>query len=186
MFRFYSKLGIQASKHWYYTVSGEVNSQFVRNYQKNSDQLVSSFLSPGNVLFSIGMDFKLKVKKLDLSVLLSPGAYNLRYVGNDNIDETKFGLDEGRKVLHDIGSKVTTTAEWQIIPSIKLNSRFYYFTNYKKVETEWENTFNFVLNRYLSTKLYLHTRFYDRVKRVKDKGYFQLQELLTFGINYAW
>jgi hypothetical protein len=184
--RLSSKLGIKAASNWYYTISGEFNSQFFRNYKANSNQPVSAFMAPANLIFSIGMDYKLNRKNLTLSVFLSPGAYNMRYVGVKEVDETQFGLKKGESFLHDIGSKFQSNMTWKIIPSVVWESRLYYFTSYKKVEAEWENTFNFVLNRYLSTKLFFHGRFDDGVTRKTDTSYFQFKELLSFGINYAW
>jgi hypothetical protein len=143
-------------------------------------------MAPANLIFSIGMDYKLNRKNLTLSVFLSPGAYNMRYVGVKEVDETQFGLKKGESFLHDIGSKFQSNMTWKIIPSVVWESRLYYFTSYKKVEAEWENTFNFVLNRYLSTKLFFHGRFDDGVTRKTDTSYFQFKELLSFGINYAW
>lgn len=186
LLRISSKLGIKATSRWFYTLSGEFNTQFFRNYAANSNKPVSTFMAPANFILGIGMDYKVDVKRFNLSVFLSPATYNLRIVGNKDIDETQFGLKEGHTVLHDIGSKLQTNLKWTVFPSVAWESRLYYFTNYLKVEAEWENTFNFVLNRYLSTKLFLHWRYDDGVARKDDRGYFQLKELFSFGLNYAW
>ncbi len=63
-------------------------------------------------------------------------------------------------------------------------SSFSYTTNYEKVLGEWENRFTFTINKYLSTKLFVHGRFDDGVTREEDKAIFQLQELLSFGLSY--
>lgn len=184
--RISSKLGVKATSKWFYTLSGEFNTQFFQNYAVNAKKPASSFMAPANLIFGIGMDYKQNTKNMNLSVFISPATYNLRYVGNKEIDEKQFGLKEGDSFLHDVGSKLQTNLHWTMFRSITWDSRLYYFTSYKKVEAEWENTFNFVLNRYLSTKLFLHWRYDDGVARKGDNSYFQLKELFSFGLNYAW
>jgi len=184
--RLTSKLGILAGSKWFYTLSTEFNTQFFNNYKANSKDVVSAFMAPANLTVSLGMDYKLNKNKINLSVEISPLAYNLRYVGDSRVDETQFGLEKDKTTLDDFGSKFLTNMTWKIIPSITWTTRLYCFTNYEKVEADWENKFNFVLNRYLSTELFFHTRFDDGVKKKEDMSYFQFKEYLSFGINYAW
>ena len=76
---------------------------------------------------------------------------------------------------------------WKISKDISLRSKVDYFTTYEKVVANWENTFEFKLNRYLSTKLFLHARFDDGVTlKEEDDSYFQFKEMLTFGLAYTW
>lgn len=186
LLRITSKLGLQATKHWYYTFSLEFNTQFFNNYKANVSTRQSAFLSPANLIASLGMDFKRKTRKIDLSMVLAPAAYNLRYIRVDDIDETAYGMTQGERFLQTVGSTMTTNLVWTLNPAISYTTRLYYFSNYKSTQAEWENTINFVLNRYLSTKIFFHGRFDDSSTKDNDMGYFQFKELLSFGINYAW
>lgn len=185
LIRITSKLGFRAVSKWYYTVQADLSTQFYSSFKKNTNIKVSAFLTPVDINLGLGMDFKKKTSLLDLSVFISPVSYHMRYMGDDDVNETAFGLDKGKRVLNELGCKIQVTSRWLLTKQISWVSRFYYFTNYRKVESEWENTFNFKINEYLSTKLFFHGRFYDAGAK-KGGSYFQLKEILSFGLNYTW
>lgn len=188
LLRLNSKLGIKAFKNWYYTLAAEFKSQFFANYKTNTNDMVSTFLSPAQLDVTLGMDFKQNKKNYTLSLMGSPLAYTFIYINNDKIlDPTAFNVEAGRSTASLFGSKLTGNLTWKIIPSIVWTSKLDYFTTYEKVIANWENTFDFVLNRYLSTKLFVHTRFDDGVRLTEEnKTHFQLKEMLSFGLNYTW
>lgn len=188
LFRLNSKLGVKAFKNWYYTLAAEFKTQFFANYKTNTNKMISSFLSPAQLDVTLGMDFKQNKKKYSLSLLGSPLAYTFIYISDqDIIDPGAFNVDPGHRSKNLFGSKVTGNLKWTIIPNIVWESKLDYFTTYDTVIANWENTFNFVLNRYLSTKVFVHARYDDGVTLTDtNKSYFQLQEMLTFGLNYTW
>ena len=70
--------------------------------------------------------------------------------------------------------------------NISWKSRMYGFTSYKRVEYEWENTFSFQFNKYISSKLFIHPRFDDNRQRDDHHGYWMFKEFLSIGFNYAF
>lgn len=186
-FRLTSKLGYKTTEksNWYYTLQMEAYSQFCAGYKTNDLTRYSSFMSPGKLAFSLGIDYKKTGKKGEVSVLLSPATYNFTCVLDSLVDETSYGLKEGNKVLHDFGYKVQVTYKYQFCKQISMEGRFYVFSNYHKMEGELEHTFNFQVGKWLSTKIYVYPRFDDNRTRVDGYTYWQMKELLSFGLNYT-
>jgi len=188
LFRLNSKLGVRAVKNLYYSLSGELKTQFFSNYKTNTNDLISSFLSPVQLKFSLGMDYKLDRAKYKLSLMAAPLSYTFVYINDDDIiNPSSFNVDAGHSSANLFGSEVTANLTWKIAKNISWVSKFEYFTTYEKVIGNWENTFEFQLNRYLSTKFFLHTRFDDGVTLTEENTtYFQFKERLTFGLSYTW
>ena len=188
LLRLYSKLGIQAVKNLFYTIDAKLSTQFFPNYKTNTNDLVSAFLSPIQFETSIGMDFKLDKSKYKLSLMGAPFSYTFVYIKNDDIvNPSSFNVEPGHTSANLFGSKITANLDWKIAKDISYVTKLEYFTTYDKVIANWENTFNFQLNRYLSTKLFIHLRYDDGVILTEEnKSYFQLKEMLTFGLSYTW
>jgi hypothetical protein len=188
LFRLNSKLGVRAIKNLYYTVAAEFKTQFFPNYKTNTNDLVSSFLTPAQLDVSVGMDYKLNGKNYNLTLMGAPFSYTFVFLKNDSIiNPSSFNVKPGRTTASLYGSKITANLNWKILPNLTYVSKLDYFTTYKSVIVSWENTFEFKFNRYLSTKIFLHPRFDDGVTlKEEDDTYFQFKEMLTFGLSYTW
>ena len=185
--RIFSKLGIQAAKNWYYTISAEFKTQFINGYKSNDPTLISTFMAPVDLTVALGMDYKRKTDKYAFSLLLAPLNWTMRYIGSSEIDETTYGLDEGKSVKHNFGSQIQPSITWNITKNITFESRLDYLTSYQWIRVEWENTLNLAVNRFLSTKVYVHARYDDSTVPLNGStSYFQLSELLSFGLSYSW
>lgn len=103
------------------------------------------------------------------------------------MDVTSFGIKEGHKSVSEFGSSGECKLTWLMTGNIKLQSRFFIFTNYDYVQGDLENTISFTINKFLSTQIYAHLR-YDSSKGDISKGWrdWQLKEILSFGFNYLF
>lgn len=187
LFRLNSKLGIRAIKNLYYTLSGEFQTQFFSNYKTNTNDLISTFFSPANLKLSLGLDYKQNKNKYNLSILGNPLSWRYVYLANDKIvNPSQFNVEAGKRRASLFGSEITANVTWNIRDNLTYRTKFDYFTTYEKVIMNWENTFEFKFNRYLSTKVFLHGRFDDGVTLTDDnRTYFQFKEMLTFGLSYT-
>ena len=183
--RMTNKLGLRATDHWYYTFLLQSWTQFCRGYKSNDDNVYSDFMSPFESVFSIGMDYNLSVKNFTLTATMSPIACDFKYVGRKSL-ATSFGLEENHHTKWELGSNVTINYKWTVFKNVNWSGRIYYYTNYKKTQLEWENTIDLVINRFLTSKIFLYPRFDDGVARQEDGTYFQFNETLSIGLNVTF
>lgn len=186
LIRLTSSIGLQAHKNWYYTAQVIANTQFAQGRKDNKTEVYSDFMSPFNLNVSLGMDYSVKTKNNRLSgnVHLAPIAYNLKYVDRLALANS-FGLEPDTHALHDYGSQMTVELDWLPFDLLKWHTRLYAYTTYEKFELEWENTFTFQFNKYISANLFLYPRFDDSAKRVDDYSYWQFKEYISIGFSYS-
>ena len=187
LLRLTSKLGLQATKKWYYTLNVLAYTQFMRGYKNNDFFTYSDFMSPITLNISIGMNYKVEWfnKHLTGNIQLSPLAYNMKYVDRLALSKRN-GIDEGKHVLNDFGSMFTADLEWKFSESISWKSRLYGFSSYHRAELEWENTFTFKFNKYISSNIFIYPRFDDHTTRDGHHGYWQFKEYASLGFNYTF
>lgn len=187
LIRYTGKLGLQASKKWYYSLQLIAYTQFMRGYKSNDKKVYSDILSPLNINLSVGMDYNVVWfnKKLTGNIHLAPLAYNFKYVGRKEL-ATRYGLDEGKHTLNDFGSECTVDLTWAFTNTIKWKTRLYGYTTYERAEVEWENTISFQFNKYITSNLFIYPRFDDGAKKDDDHGYWQLKEYMSIGFAYSF
>jgi len=184
-----SKLGIRMYNDWYYTVSGEFTTQFLNNYKTNTWTMKSSFFSPAKLFIGLGIDYKKSNRKkgYDLSVLVSPLTVKMNYLYDiDNFKPSSYGIDEGRHFGKELGSKISANLCWIFSEQMRWTSKFYYYTDFTYVDTDWENTLDLSLNNNFTTSIYVHLKADDRLDRAPGESLIQMQELFSFGMMYRW
>ena len=180
--RLTNKLGLQAIKYWYYTLALQSWTQFYPGYKANDENVYSDFMSPFESLFSIGMDYKPQIKNLSLSANIAPFACDFKYVDRKRL-ASSFGLRTNKHSKFDFGSNITVNYTWNVLSPLKWIGRIYYFTDYSRSQIEWENTFELIINKYLSTKVFIHPRFDDGAAKNNDDSYLQFKEWISLGLN---
>lgn len=189
LFQWNLKAGLRARSKWFYSFTLQFKTQFLHNYGENSQERKASFLSPGELNLGLGMTYAGSACKgrLKFNASVSPISYNLKTCIDRHIDPALFSMPEGKKYYNQIGSNAELTADWRLTDNISWKSRIFIFTNYDDFQADWENTFNFSINRFLSTQIYLHMR-YDTASTSTDKGwrYWMMKEILSFGFRYAF
>ena len=134
-----------------------------------------------------GIDYK-PIK--GLSINLSPATYKLVYANIYNperVDVTSYGIAEGQNIIHEIGSSLRVEWRWKPLREIELETKFYFFTNYKQIETEIELDVDFIIYRFLSAKLMIHPRYDGTIENVTDqKEKVKFKELISVGFAHTF
>ena len=186
-FQIYSKFGYQVHKQWYVSMFADFKTNLFPNYQKNSYKLNTTFLTPIRYTMGVGVDYK-PIKGLNINI--SPATYKMVYsniIDSAYVDVTSFGLEEGQHLLNEIGSSLRVEWKWKPIREIELETRFYFFTNYKQIEVDLEIDVDFIINRYMSAKLMLHPRYDGTIDEAsKQPSKLQFKEVISVGFAHTF
>lgn len=187
LLRFTTKLGYKAAKTWFYSTQFQTYTQIYPNYQTNTDNITTDFASPLYMSLGLGLDYKLNKKRFNGSLGLYPVSVNARYVDRPEL-RSRYNDSENQKTKWTFGPNVTINFTWKITDDIQWQSRAYWFSDFRYTNIEWENTFSFTVNKYISCRLFLYPKFLDNNKRYKnEKGrYWMFKEWLSLGLSYNW
>lgn len=134
-----------------YSLNNKVNlatlfnlrSQFIRGYTypNNVKTFASTFMSPGYIIFSQGLDFK---PKKNLSVFFSPLTARWVIVTDPELSRRgEYGVKPGTKSINQLGAFGTLTFEKNFTKYVLYKTRVDLFSNYK---TNPQNIDLFVTN----------------------------------------
>lgn len=191
IFQVNSTFGLKAAKRWYYSANLMFKTQLLNSYPTNSRSLSSAFLSPGELNIGLGMTYNYESPKKNFTfgASISPMSWNLKTCTNSRMNPTGYGIEEGKHSINKFGSSAELNAVWKIAYNIVYSSRLFAFTDYDKFQGDWEHTIDFNINKFLSTKFYLHMRYDTDTPRPADSEKwhkFQLKEIFSFGFAYTF
>ena len=185
LFRIYTKANLRIVPKLFVSVSSEIETRLLPTYKSNSMELKSAPFSPFRFNAAFGVDYK-PVKNLSISV--SPVSYKVIHVADSaRVRVTDYGLFEGQRTQHNIGSSLRVEYVWKPVREVSLEAKFFMYTNYKDVELDLEVNCDFIINRFLSARLMLHPRYDTSVIMDGDKhAKIQFRELLSLGFAHKF
>ena len=190
LFQFNMLIGYKASKRWYYSTNVSFKTQFLKNYAANTRDLKGAFLSPGELNVGVGMTYNYAnpKKTFTLDASISPLSWNMKTCFNKHMNVASYGIEPGRHTVSEYGSSAEGKLTWQICNNISMRSRLFVFSDYSYAYGDWENTFMFNINSFLSTQIFVHMRYDSSTPDCDDPDWhkFQFKEILSFGFAYKF
>ena len=185
LFRLYSKANFRIIPTLFASLSADIETRLLPTYRANSYELKSGPFSPFRFTAAFGLDYK-PVKNLSLS--FSPLSYKVIHIMDTvRVKGTDFGLEVGQQTQHNIGSSIRLEYTWKPVREFALETKFYMYTNYRNVELDLEINCDFIINRWLTSRLTIHPRYDSAViMEGDDHAKMQFRELLSIGFAHKF
>ncbi len=191
----FSKVGMNASKDWYYSGLVNFKTQMTSGYDyPNTDDEISKFLAPGYLLAALGMDYQ---PGRSFSLFLAPLTAKITIVNDQRLaDMGAFGVDPGEKSRSEFGGYIRAIYKRDISENIAFQTKADFFSNYlnnpQEVDVNWETLLLMKVGRYLTVSFATHL-IYDadilfdtNDDGVGDSSKVQLKQLLGVGLSYSF
>lgn len=186
--RIYSKFGYQVMPKLYVSANAEFNTTLWNVWNTNQTTAKTAFFTPMKLNVGAGIDYK-PIK--NMSIVISPLTYRMTYAyyGDESgrVDVTTFDIEAGKHIKNEVGSSLQLNWKWKPLREIAIETEFYFYTNYHRVEIDWEVDCDFIINRFLTTRLMLHPRFDSAYIQSGDtRAKVQFKELLSIGFAHKF
>ncbi len=183
-----SKLGINVSEHWLISGMLSFTTQMFDGYDYPNDSVkISTFLAPGYLHASLGMDYK---QGDNFSLLISPATGKATIVNDTKLsDAGAFGVDPGDKLKVELGSFIKIFFKKEILKNIAFETKLDLFSDYENffatVDVNWEAMLDMKINDFFSAKI-LTNLIYDDDIRFDGTPKTQFKEVFGLGFSYKF
>lgn len=188
---FLSKYGYRVDSANKFFISGLFNFRTqlfdgLTYYKKDSGVISSTFLSPGYLVLSLGVDYK---PTRDFSIFLSPLTNRLVIVASKKLyPKGVYGVPAGQQSINEVGAFASLTFAKNIAKNINYRGRLDLFTNYKhnpqNVDMFMTNFVSLKINKFISATYSLDLIYDDDVKQFgkeRTSPGLQLKSLIGIG-----
>ena len=120
--------------------------------------------------------------------MLSPVSYKYIYVNsNKNVDPNLFGIKTGERVLSEVGSSFNAIFSYPLSREIQIDSKLNFYSNYQSVVVDYELVCNMIINRFMSTRISINSR-YDTsvISPTGESAKIQYKQLLSVGFAHKF
>jgi hypothetical protein len=189
-----SSYGRKATEKLYYSTAFSFKSQLMDgfNYAKDSTHPISSLFAPAYITLGIGGDWK---SNEYFSATWLPLTGRITIVANDSLSSIgAFGVEKGKKLRTELGSKATLRFKKEIFQNITLTSKLELFSDYLKnpqnVDIDFQNLLVMKVNSWMNANISAHLIYDDDIRIVDKNGKSgprtQFKEVLSIGLSYAF
>lgn len=187
-----TQLGYSTDNVWFYTLMGDLNTQFAKGYDyPDKEHQISNFFAPAYSNIALGMEWR---PKSNYSLLLSPVSTKMTFVTDDNLSDLgAFGVDPGDHFKIEGGAFVKARAELPVMENVNLITTADFFTPYSKdfgnIDVNWDVLISMKINKVLSATINTTLKYDNDVKTFDDNGVkkgakVQFKEVLGIGLAY--
>lgn len=187
-----TQLGYSTDNVWFYTLMGDLNTQFAKGYDyPDKEHQISNFFAPAYSNNALGMEWR---PKSNYSLLLSPVSTKMTFVTDDYLSDLgAFGVDPGDHFKIEGGAFVKARAELPVMENVNLITTADFFTPYSKdfgnIDVNWDVLISMKINKVLSATINTTLKYDNDVKTFDDNGVkkgakVQFKEVLGIGLAY--
>ena len=166
-----TQLGYSTDNVWFYTLMGDLNTQFAKGYDyPDKEHQISNFFAPAYSNIALG------------------------FVTDDYLSDLgAFGVDPGDHFKIEGGAFVKARAELPVMENVNLITTADFFTPYSKdfgnIDVNWDVLISMKINKVLSATINTTLKYDNDVKTFDDNGVkkgakVQFKEVLGIGLAY--